>query len=392
MNCDMETSLQKARFGTIAVHAGQAPDTATGAIMTPIYQTSTYVQQAPGIHSGFEYGRVSNPTRTALESNLAALESATFGIAFASGVAAADAMMRCLQPGDHILSSDDLYGGNYRLFREVYGRFGITSSFVDMRDLDLVASSLRKETRLLWIETPTNPLLRVVDIQALSRLAHNHGVDVVVDNTFATPFLQQPLLLGADLVLHSTTKYLGGHSDVIGGAVCTSSEWWDDALRFQVKCTGAVPGPMDCFLLLRGTKTLHVRMERHCANTHRIATFLADHPRVGQVYYPGLTDAPGYALAREQMRDFGGMLSFSLVSDDMEKALRVLSGTHIFALAESLGGVESLIGHPASMTHASIPHEERLAIGLSDTLIRLSVGIEDAEDLIEDLHQALSII
>ena len=378
-------------FGTQAVHAGQTPDKATGAIMTPVYQTSTYVQEAPGVHKGYEYGRVSNPTRTALEKNLAALEGAEHGVAFASGVAAADAILKTLRPGDHVISSDDLYGGNYRLMREVFGPFGITSSFVDMTDPGAVEQALRPETRLLWLETPTNPLMRVVDIRCISDFAHVRGIDVAVDNTFATPFLQQPLTLGADLVLHSTTKYLGGHSDVIGGAVCTSRADWAEALRFQIKSTGAVPGPMDSFLVLRGAKTLHVRMERHCANARQIASFLAAHPKVGHVHYPGLPDDPGHDLATSQMRDYGGMLSFRLKNEDTAAALRVLSGTRVFALAESLGGVESLIGHPASMTHASIPREERLRTGLTDGLIRVSAGIEDVEDLIADLDQALAV-
>ena len=388
----METTSieQTLRFGTLAVHAGQEPDAGTGAIMTPIYQTSTYVQDAPGMHKGHEYARVSNPTRTALEGNLAALEGAAYGIAFASGVAATDAIVKSMRPGDHIVSSNDLYGGTYRLFRQVYGPFGIASSFVDMTDLDAVAQALRPETKLLWIETPTNPLIRVVDIRRLCEMAHAHGIVVAVDNTFATPYLQQPLALGADLVVHSTTKYLGGHSDIIGGAVCTSRADWEEKLRFQIKSTGAVPGPMDCFLTLRGTKTLHLRLDRHCANAHRVAAFLDGHPKVGHVYYPGLHDDPGHVLAKAQMRDFGGMISFTLADDDIDKALRVLSGTQVFSLAESLGGVESLIGHPATMTHASIPREERLAAGLSDTLIRLSVGIEDADDLLEDLDRALA--
>ena len=387
------SSLEKTyRFGTRVVHAGQEPDPSTGAIMTPIYQTSTYVQQAPGRHKGHEYGRVTNPTRSALEDNLAALEGADHGICFASGVAATDALVKELRPGDHLVASNDLYGGTYRLFRQVYGPFGIASSFVDMTDPANVERALRPETKLLWIETPTNPLIRVVDIRRLCELAHAHGVDVAVDNTFATPYLQQPLALGADLVVHSTTKYLGGHSDIIGGAVCTSRADWNEKLRFQIKSIGAVPGPMDCFLALRGIKTLHLRMERHCTNARRIAVFLEAHARVGRVYYPGLPTDPGHAVARQQMRDFGGMISFTLADDDMDKALRVLSGTRVFSLAESLGGVESLIGHPATMTHASIPHEERLKAGLSDTLIRLSVGVEDVEDLLEDLDQALAAV
>lgn len=376
--------------GTRAVHAGQSPDASTGAVMTPIYQTSTYAQASPGDHKGYEYGRVSNPTRTALEGNLAGLERTTHGICFSSGVAATDAIARCLRPGDHILASNDLYGGTYRLFRQVFQPFGITSDFVDMQDLAIVEAALRPETKLLWIETPTNPMIRVVDIQALASLAHSKGIAVAVDNTFATPILQRPIELGADLVVHSTTKYLGGHSDVIGGAVCTNSDEWNEKLRFLVKAAGAVPGPMDCFLTLRGTKTLDVRMERHCSNAQAVAEFLEAHPKVAHVYYPGLPSSPGHELASRQMSGFGGMVSFLLADDRVETAYRVLSGTKVFTLAESLGGVESLMNHPATMTHASIPAEERRAAGLHDALIRLSVGIETKEDLIRDLDQALS--
>ncbi|MEX0600402.1 MAG: cystathionine gamma-synthase [Rhodothermales bacterium] len=376
-------------FGTLAIHAGQQPDPSTGAIMTPIYQTSTFVQDAPTKHKGYEYARVSNPTRTALEGNLAALEGARHGICFASGVAAIDAILKALRPGDHVVAMDDLYGGTVRLFRQVFEPYGIEFTFVDMTDLDSVEAALRPQTRLMWIETPTNPLMRVVDIERLSEIARAVDVDVAVDNTFASPYLQQPLALGADLSMHSTTKYLGGHSDVIGGAVLTSSDRWEEHLRFQVKAAGAVPAPMDCFLVLRSTKTLHVRMERHCRNARAVAAYLDDHPKVGRVHYPGLPGDPGHDLARKQMRDFGGMLSFSLVDDDVEKATRVMSGMSVFALAESLGGVESLIEHPASMTHASVPREERLRIGLHDSLIRISVGIEDIDDLIDDLDRAL---
>ncbi len=375
--------------GTRAVHAGQEADPCTGAIMPPIYQTSTFVQEAPGKHKGYEYARVSNPTRTALEKNVAALEEAKHGIAFASGVAGITAILTQLNPGDHVVSTNDLYGGTYRLFRSTFERFGIGFSFVDMTDLKATEAAIRPETRLLWVETPTNPLLRIIDIAAVAHLAHDHGADVAVDNTFASPYLQQPLNLGADLVLHSTTKYLGGHSDVIGGIVCTRREDWAEKLRFEVKNSGAVPGPMDCFLVLRGTKTLHVRMDRHCANARAIAEFLANHPAVARVYYPGLPEHPGHEIARRQMRDFGGMVSFTLKDDRIERAMEVLTRTRIFTLAESLGGVESLIGHPASMTHAAIPKEERLKAGLSDSLIRLSVGIEDVEDLIADLDRAL---
>ena len=379
-----------AGFGTLAVHAGQEPDPTTGAIMTPIFQTSTYVQDGPGRHRGHEYARVTNPTRSALEKNLAALEGARYGVCFASGVAGIDAIMKGLTPGDHVVAVDDLYGGTYRLFRQVFEPFGFSFSFVDMASVERVAAEIRPNTRLMWLETPTNPMLRIVDLGALADLAHAHGIDVAVDNTFASPYLQQPLRFGADLVHHSSTKYLGGHSDVVGGVVCTNSDEWEERLRFQVKCTGAVPGPMDCFLTLRGTKTLHLRMQRHCENAQRIARFLADHPAVGRVHYPGLPQDPGHALAQRQMRDFGGMISFSLSDDRMEKAVQVLTGTRIFALAESLGGVESLIEHPASMTHASIPAEVRQAAGLEDSLIRLSVGVEDADDLLEDLDRALS--
>ncbi|MDZ4699503.1 MAG: cystathionine gamma-synthase [Rhodothermales bacterium] len=387
MHVDTRTTL---RFGTLAVHAGQEPDPVSGAIMTPIYQTSTYVQAAPGDHKGYEYARVNNPTRTALEHNLAALEQAEHGICFSSGVAGIDAILKGLRPGDHVVSTNDLYGGTFRLFRQVYEPFGLRFSFVDMRDLDAVEQAVTPQTKMLWLETPTNPLIRILDLHKLIALGKAHGIDVAVDNTFASPYLQQPIVLGADLVLHSSTKYLGGHSDLIGGVVCTSRDDWNEKLRFQVKCAGAVPGPMDCFLNLRGTKTLHIRMRQHCENAHAIAAFLAGHRKVGRVYFPGLPDDPGHEIAKKQMKDFGGMLSFTLAADSVENAYKVLSGTRVFALAESLGGVESLIGHPASMTHASIPREERIKNGLSDSLIRLSVGIEDVEDLIEDLDQALA--
>ncbi len=390
----MEAStLEKTyRFGTLAIHGGQTPDPSTGAIMPPIYQTSTYVQAAPGQHQGYEYSRVSNPTRTALEANLAALEGADAAVCFASGVAATDAVLRGLRPGDHVVASNDLYGGTFRLFTQVYEPFGLHFSFVDMTRLENVEQALRPATRLLWIETPTNPLMRVVDIGRLCALAKAHGIDVAVDNTFASPYLQQPLALGADLAMHSSTKYLGGHSDVIGGALCTSRADWEEKLRFQIKSTGAAPGPMDCFLTLRGVKTLHLRMQRHCENARRLAAFLDEHPKVGRVRYPGLPHDPGHDVAQKQMRDFGGMISFSLADDDLDKALRVLTGTRVFALAESLGGVESLIEHPASMTHASIPPEARRQAGLDDTLIRLSVGVEDVEDLLEDLDRALALV
>ena len=377
-------------FGTRAVHAGQQPDPSTGAVMTPIYQTSTYAQTGPGEHKGHEYSRVSNPTRSALEGNLAALENAEHGIAFSSGVAGIDGILKGLRPGDHVVSMDDLYGGTYRLFTQVFEPFGIDFTFVDLTDLEAAEAAFTDATKLLWIETPTNPLMRIADIEALAERAHARGADVVVDNTFASPYLQQPLDLGADLVLHSATKYLGGHSDLILGAVCTSDDEWAEKLRFQIKSSGANPGPMDCFLTLRGTKTLHLRMDRHCANARRIADFLTDHPKVGRVRYPGLADHPGHDLAAKQMSDFGGMISFELADDDMEKAVEVMRHTDVFTLAESLGGVESLIEHPASMTHASVPPEKRRAIGLTDSLLRLSVGVEEADDLLADLDRALA--
>ncbi len=376
-------------FGTRAVHAGQRPDPSTGAIMTPVFFTSTYVQTAPGEHQGYEYARVSNPTRTALEQNLAALEGAAHGVCFASGVAGTDALLKRLRPGDHVVATNDLYGGTYRLMTQVFAPYGIRFSFVDLADADAADAAFTPETRLLWIETPTNPLLKVVDIAALARLARGRGAAVVVDNTFASPYLQQPLALGADLVLHSTTKYIGGHSDAVGGAVLTNDDGWAEALRFQVKAAGAAPGPMDCFLLLRGTKTLHLRMERHCRNGAAVARFLRAHPKVAHVNWPGFESHPGHAVARRQMRDFGGMVSFALKDDAVEAAVRVMAATRVFALAESHGGVESLVSHPATMTHGSIPPEVRRAAGLSDSLIRLSVGVEDEADLLADLDQAL---
>ena len=377
-------------FATRAVHAGQAPDPSTGAIMTPVYLTSTYVQAAPGDHQGHEYARVSNPTRSALEANLASLEGAEHGVAFASGVAAIDAVLRRMRPGDHVVSTDDLYGGTYRLMRQVFEPYGIEFTFTDLTDPEAVADAMTDRTRLLWIETPTNPLLKVFDVEALSALAHERGVAVAVDNTFASPYLQQPLALGADLSVHSTTKYIGGHSDVVGGAVLTSDEAWAEHLRFQIKAVGAAPGPLDAFLLLRATKTLHLRMERHCANARAVAHFLRGHDAVAETRYPGFEDHPGHAVAARQMRDFGGMVSLVLKDDALETAVRLMQATRVFALAESLGGVESLISHPASMTHGSIPADVRRAAGLPDSLVRLSVGVEDEADLIADLDQALA--
>lgn len=377
------------KFGTKAIHAGVKPDPSTGAIMTPIFQTSTYVQEAPGVHKGYEYARTQNPTRGVLEANLAALENGTEAIAFGSGLAAQDAILKTLASGDEIVSTNDLYGGSYRQMVRVYGPMGIKSHFIDMTDLGKVEAAINENTKLMWIETPTNPMLRIVDIKALTDLARKKGVKTVVDNTFASPYLQNPLDLGADIVLHSATKYLGGHSDVILGAVVTKDPEIAEKIRFIQNASGAVPGPMDCFLVLRGIKTLHVRVQRACENAKKIVEFLDDHPKVDKLYYPGLASHQGHEIAVRQMRDFGAMVSFDLHEKEQAPANEILKKTHLFSLAESLGGVESLIGHPASMTHASIPKEDRLKVGLTDSLIRLSVGIEDANDLIEDLKTAL---
>lgn len=379
-------------FGTRAVHAGQTPDPTTGSIMTPVHFTSTFVQAAPGDHQGHEYARVSNPTRSDLEANLASLEGAEHGIAFASGVAGIDAILRRLRPGDHVVSTNDLYGGTYRLMRQIFEPYGIEFTFADLSTADDLDAAMTDATKLVWIETPTNPLLRVYDIEALAQAAQARGASVAVDNTFASPYLQQPLALGADMVLHSTTKYIGGHSDVVGGAVLTSNEEWAEHLRFQIKAVGAAPGPMDSFLLLRSTKTLHLRMERHCANARTVADFLRGHGKVGRALYPGFEDHPGHEIAARQMRDFGGMVSLVLEDDTVETAVRLMQNTKVFALAESLGGVESLVSHPASMTHGSIPAEVRHAAGLPDGLVRLSVGVEDVDDLVEDLDQALAAL
>ena len=376
------------RFSTKAIHAGQAPDPATGAIMTPVYLTSTYVQQAPGIHKGYDYSRSGNPTRDALEKNLAALENAEFGLCFSSGLGAENTVLNLLKSGDHVLACRDLYGGSYRLFTQVWEKFGVDFSFVNAFDISEIEKGIRKETRLLWLETPSNPQLTITDIQLAAEIAHQHGVTVVVDNTFATPCLQQPLDLGADIVIHSTTKYLGGHSDVLGGALLTRDQDLYEKLKFYQNSVGSVPGPLDCFLILRGTKTLDVRMERHCKNGEAIARFLNDHKEVKSVHYPGLPNDPGYSIAKKQMSGFGGMVSLEL-EGGMERNMRFTTKTKVFSLAESLGGVESLLGHPISMTHAAIPKEERDKGGLPDALVRLSVGIEDEADLIEDLDRAI---
>jgi cystathionine gamma-lyase len=377
------------KFNTKAIHAGQEPEKTSGAVMPPVFHTSTYAQKAPNEHQGYDYARVGNPTRTALEKLIAGLEEADECACFSSGVAAIDAILKTLKPGYHVISTNDLYGGTYRLFTEVFKPYGIQFSFIDMTDLSAVERAFTKSTKLVWIETPTNPLLRVIDISQVAELSKINGALSVVDNTFASPYLQRPLLLGADAVMHSTTKYLGGHSDVIGGAVASSNKEFMEKVRFQIKTTGAVPGPMDCYLVLRGIKTLHLRVERSVQNAKKIVEFLNNHPDVGKVYYPGLPSHPQHDLASKQMDDFGAMVSFSMKDDTLEKAFDVMKKTKIFTLAESLGGVESLVSHPASMTHGSIPKEVREKAGLKDSLIRLSVGVEDAEDLIDDLKQAL---
>ncbi|HMU15609.1 MAG TPA: cystathionine gamma-synthase [Flavobacteriales bacterium] len=377
------------RFGTKAIHAGVEPDPSTGAIMTPIFQTSTYVQAAPGDHKGYEYSRTHNPTRTALQKALAALENGKHGLCFASGMASIDAVIKLLAPGDEVVSTNDLYGGTYRLFTRIFEGFGVKFRFVDMTDPAHVAKAITARTKLVWVETPTNPMLNIIDIAAIGALAKKAGAWLGVDNTFASPYLQTPLDLGADIVMHSVTKYLGGHSDVVMGALVVKDDVLHERLAFIQNSCGATPGPQDCFLVLRGLKTLHLRVQRHCENGAVIAEFLAAHPKVDKLYWPGLPTHRNHDVAKKQMRGFGGMISFTLKGDRMDDATRVLASTKLFSLAESLGGVESLLGHPASMTHASIPREERLKSGVADTLIRLSVGLEDKEDLIADLRQAL---
>ncbi len=377
------------KLGTKLIHAGVAPDPSTGAIMTPIFQTSTYVQSAPGQHKGYEYARTQNPTRDALQNALAAIENGTHGICFGSGLAATDAVLKLLNPGDEVIATNDLYGGTYRIFTKVFAKYGLKFTFIPMQDARNIEAHITPKTKMIWIETPTNPLLNIIDIQAAAQIARKNEVLLAVDNTFASPYLQNPLDLGADIVVHSATKYLGGHSDVVHGAVIVKNEALAQQLYFIQNSTGGVPGPQDCFLVLRGIKTLHVRMQRHCENGAVIANYLRSHPKVDKVYWAGFPDHPNHDIAKAQMRGFGGMMSFTLKDDSLESANRVLSNTHLFSLAESLGGVESLIGHPATMTHASIPREERIKNGLADSLIRLSVGIEDADDLVEDLKKAI---
>jgi cystathionine gamma-lyase len=380
------------KFATKAIHAGIEPDPTTGAIMTPIYQTSTYVQAAPGHHKGYEYARSKNPTRTALQNNIAALENAKHGICFSSGMGAIDTVIKLLQPGDEVISSGDLYGGSYRLFTKIFAPLGIKFKFVDMVNLNEVENAISANTKLIWAETPTNPMMRIIDIAALSAIAKKHTILLAVDNTFASPYLQNPMDLGADIVMHSATKYINGHSDVVMGMLVCNDDELHNKLSFIQNSCGAIPGPQDCFLTIRGIKTLAVRMKQHCANGAAIAHFLKNHPKVEKVYWPGFADHVNHDIAKKQMRDFGGMMSFTLKNDSVEAAIKVMTNTHLFSLAESLGGVESLLGHPASMTHASIPREERLNSGLVDSLIRLSVGIEDMDDLILDLDQALSLV
>jgi len=377
------------KLATKLIHAGVEPDPSTGAIMTPIYQTSTYVQTAPGDHKGYEYARTQNPTRTALQNALAAIENGKFALCFGSGMAATDAVIKLLNPGDEVIAANDMYGGTYRLFTKIFEKYGLKFHFVDMQDANNIKQHINANTKLIWTETPTNPMMNITDIKAVAEIAKQHGIMVCVDNTFASPYLQTPLDLGADIVLHSATKYLGGHSDVVHGCLIMKDAALEEKLRFIQNSCGAVPGPQDCFLVLRGLKTLHIRMQRHCENGEKIANWLRSNSKVDKVYWCGFQDHPNHDIAKTQMRGFGGMMSFTLKDDSIEAATKVLSSTKLFSLAESLGGVESLIGHPASMTHASIPRENRIKNGLVDSLIRLSVGIEDVDDLIEDLNLAI---
>ena len=377
------------KLNTTIIHAGMTPDPSTGSVMIPIYQTSTYVQEAPGKNKGYEYARSQNPTRFALEEAYSKIENGKYGLAFSSGVAATDAVIKLLQPGDEVIAANDMYGGTYRLFSKIYEKFGIKFHYVNMQEANNIKAFINSKTKLIWAETPTNPLMNIVDIAAVAAIAKANNVLLCVDNTFASPYLQNPLNDGADIVMHSATKYLGGHSDVIQGCLVMNDLELRDKLYFIQKSCGAVPGPQDCFLVLRGIKTLHLRMQRHCENGEKVAHWLRNNSKVKKVYWPGFTDALNYEIAKKQMRGFGGMISFELVDESVEACNKVLSSTHLFSLAESLGGVESLINHPASMTHASIPREERIKNGLNDGLIRLSVGVEDVDDLIEDLANAI---
>jgi cystathionine gamma-lyase len=377
------------KFATKAIRAGVDPDPSTGAIMTPIYQTSTFVQEAPGKHKGYAYARGKNPTRVALEKNIAALENAKHGLCFSSGMGAMDAVIKLLKPGDEVITGDDLYGGSYRMFTKVFANYGIKFHFIKMTDAANISSYINANTKLLWVETPTNPTMQIIDIAACAAIAKQHNIVLGVDNTFASPYLQNPLDLGADIVMHSATKYLGGHSDVIMGALCLNDDKLHEQLAFILNACGANPGPMDSFLVLRGIKTLHLRMERHCANAKKIAEYLKTHPKIDKLYWPGFADHPNHAIAKKQMRDFGGMISFTVKGATLEQTFKLASSFKIISLAESLGGVESLINHPATMTHASIPKAERERVGVGDTLLRLSIGIEDVDDLLADIKAAL---
>ena len=378
------------KFGTKAIHAGQEPDPTTGAVMTPIYQTSTFWQESPGKHKGYAYARGKNPTRTALENCLAALENGKHGLCFSSGMGATDAVIKLLKPGDEVITGNDLYGGTYRMFTKVFANFGIKFHFIDLFDANNIKNYINENTKLLWVETPTNPTMQIIDIVKCAAIAKEHKITLAVDNTFASPYLQNPLDLGADIVMHSVTKYLGGHSDVVMGALITNDDLLHERLAFIHNSCGATPGPQDSFLVLRGLKTLHLRMKAHCENGKAIAAFLKNHPKIEKVYWPGFTDHPNHDIAKQQMRDFGGMISIVLKGADMNETFRIASSFKVFTLAESLGGVESLINHPATMTHASIPKEEREKAGVVDNLLRLSVGVEDIEDLLEDLEQVLA--
>jgi cystathionine beta-lyase/cystathionine gamma-synthase len=377
------------KFNTKTIHGGQEHDKAYGSVMPPIYQTSTYAQSTPGGHKGYEYSRTHNPTRNALEKSFASIENGSYGLAFGSGLAAIDAVIKLLKPGDEVISTNDLYGGTYRLFTKIYEPFGIKFHFIGMENASKIETYINNNTKLIWVETPTNPMLNIIDLEAVSKVAKKHQVLLAADNTFATPYLQKPLDLGADIVMHSATKYLGGHSDVVMGALIVKDKELADRLYFIQNASGAVCGPQDSFLVLRGIKTLHVRMQRHCENGKAIAEYLQQHPKIEKVYWPGLKTHPNHEIAKSQMKDFGGMLSFTTKGNSYEASIRIVEKLKIFTLAESLGGVESLSGHPASMTHASIPQEEREKTGVIDSLIRLSVGIEDIDDLIKDLDQAL---
>ena len=381
------------KFNTRTIHGGQKPEETTGAVMPPVFFTSTYAQSSPGIHKGYAYSRGANPTRTALENSLASIENGTHGFAFSSGLAAIDCVLRLLSPGDEVIAGDDLYGGTYRMITKLFEKYGLEFTFVNMAVATNVTAAITEKTKLVWVETPTNPLMKIADIKAISSVVKelNSTILVAVDNTFATPYLQQPLILGADIVMHSATKYIGGHSDLLMGALIVKEEKLAEEIHFIQFAAGAIASPMDSFLALRGIKTLHIRMQRHCENGKKVAHFLKNHPKVETVYYPGFKDNPNYTVAKKQMKDFGGMVSFCLKDKSKEAAFKFLENTKIFTLAESLGGVESLVSHPVTMTHASIPEKERLKIGITDSLIRLSVGIEDEEDLVADLEKALNV-